>query len=74
MRLQVTGSSPTTVRAKVWRAATAEPASWTATATDATAGLQGAGGVKLYSYLSASATNAPVKVLVDDVKAIAATG
>ncbi|MFH4347080.1 hypothetical protein WAJ13_21740, partial [Acinetobacter baumannii] len=28
VRLQVTGTSPTTVRTKVWRSADAEPAAW----------------------------------------------
>ena len=45
LRLQVTGTSPTTVRAKVWLAGTAEPAAWLLTSTDSTAGLQAPGGV-----------------------------
>jgi PKD repeat protein len=60
LRLQVQGTGTTTIRAKVWRSGGAEPATWTATATDSTAALQAAGATGLYSYLSGSATNAPV--------------
>jgi hypothetical protein len=70
VRVQVYGAGPTTVRAKVWRAGTTEPAAWTKTVTDATAGYQGAGSVGLYVYLSGSASNAPITVSVDDFQAV----
>ncbi|MDH2428942.1 LamG-like jellyroll fold domain-containing protein [Sphaerisporangium sp. TRM90804] len=66
LRLAVTGTSPTTVAAKVWAAAGAEPASWQVSATDSTADLQVAGGAGFGTFLSGSATNAPVTVTVDD--------
>jgi hypothetical protein len=69
VRVQVTGTSPTTVRARVWRAADAEPATWQVVATDATAGLQAPGGIGTYLYLSSSASNAPLVVQLDDVVA-----
>ena len=47
VRVQVLGTSPTTVRAKAWLAAGAEPAGWTVTASDSTAGLQRPGSVGL---------------------------
>jgi PKD repeat protein len=62
VRLQVTGTGPTTVRVKVWAAGTTEPTAWQAVASDSTAGLQAAGGVGVAAYLSSSATNAPVTV------------
>ncbi|GAA1329463.1 vanadium-dependent haloperoxidase [Saccharothrix algeriensis] len=65
-RLQVTGTAPTTLRAKVWADGAAEPG-WQATATDPTGALQGAGSAGLLAYLSASVTNAPVTVTADDV-------
>ncbi|MBF4578194.1 LamG-like jellyroll fold domain-containing protein [Frigoribacterium sp. VKM Ac-2530] len=65
--LEVTGTSPTTVRAKVWAAGGTEPTAWAKTATDSTAGLQAAGRVGFHSYLSASATNAPVVSSWDDL-------
>ncbi|MFD3443753.1 PKD domain-containing protein [Microbacteriaceae bacterium 4G12] len=58
IRVQAFGVSPTTVRAKVWAAGTAEPDAWQASATDATAGLQVAGHIGLRSYLSGTATGA----------------
>ncbi|WDF34269.1 PKD domain-containing protein [Arthrobacter agilis] len=66
MRLQVTGTSPTTVRAKLWKVGTTEPADWTVTATDSTPVLQAPGSVGLRMYLSGSATNAPIIASFDD--------
>lgn len=66
LRVQAVGSSPTTVRAKVWSSTQAEPAAWQVTATDSSAGLQSAGGVGLRAYLSASATATPVTVRFDN--------
>lgn len=62
VRLQVTGTAPTTLRVKVWPAAGTEPAGWQLTGTDATAALQSAGSVGVNVFLSADATNAPVVV------------
>ncbi len=62
VRLVTTGVAPTTLRVKAWTVSTAEPAAWSVTATDTTAGLQAAGVVGSSAYLSASATNAPVVV------------
>ncbi|MEW2359031.1 LamG-like jellyroll fold domain-containing protein [Spirillospora sp. NPDC029432] len=73
MRLQVTGSGPTTLRAKVWADGAAEPG-WQLTGTDSTAGLQAAGSVGLRSYLAGNATNAPFALTVDDFTAIRVTG
>ncbi|WP_304412825.1 PKD domain-containing protein [Cellulomonas sp. HZM] len=67
VRLQVDGVSPTTVRAKVWRAGSDEPSTWFATGTDATDSLQVAGSVGITSYLSASAANGPVVFGYDDL-------
>ena len=52
---------------KVWRADAAEPASWQATATDSSTGLQAAGSVGFRNYLGSSATNAPIVQTVDDL-------
>ena len=43
VRMQVSGTSPTTLQAKVWKDGTAEPTSWQSTGTDTTASLQAAG-------------------------------
>jgi PKD repeat protein len=72
VRLQVTGTAPTQVRAKVWRLGNPEPVTWTVATTDATSGLQAAGGVGLQTYLSSSATAAPVTLSVDDLIVTAA--
>ncbi len=68
VRIQVTGTSPTTVRAKVWKFGGTEPAAWTRSATDATVGLQVVGSVGMYYYLSGSTTNGPVVFSTDGVE------
>ncbi len=69
MRVQVVGSNPTTVRAKLWRAGQAEPTAWQVTATDSTATLQTAGGVGFSLYLGGTATVVPVSARFDDFSA-----
>jgi PKD repeat protein len=67
VRMQVTGSSPTTLRGKVWKAGTAEPAAWQLTATDSTAELQDAGGVGYSLSLAGSVTTGANVVRLDDL-------
>jgi large repetitive protein len=69
VRLQVNGTSPTTVRAKVWKVGGLEPTGWQVSGTDSTAGLQSAGGLGLTSYTSGSSTTAPVSITFDDLRA-----
>lgn len=47
VRVQAIGTSPTTLRAKVWSGAGSEPDQWTVTASDDTDGLQRPGSVGL---------------------------
>jgi PKD repeat protein len=64
VRLQVTGTSPTTIRMKAWPADAAEPADWQVTATDSAAALQADGSVGLRAYVSGSSTTLPVTASV----------
>ncbi|MEO8246780.1 MAG: PKD domain-containing protein [Chloroflexota bacterium] len=66
VRSQFTGTSPTTIRVKVWTGAT-EPAAWTYTGTDSTAALQVAGGIGLRTYLAADAATIPVNITWDEL-------
>lgn len=68
LRTQATGTSPTTVRARIWFEGDPEPTTWHVQATDATAGWQSAGGVAVFGYMSSSAT-APITVRIDDLAA-----
>jgi hypothetical protein len=43
VRVQAVGASPTTIRAKAWKATAAEPAAWAAEKTDSTLGPPTAG-------------------------------
>jgi hypothetical protein len=67
VRFQVTGTSTVSLKGKLWKAGTTEPAAWQVSATDATSPLVAAGGVALYPYLSGTATNAPVVVGFDNL-------
>ena len=69
VRAQAVQTSPTstTVRAKVWKTGTAEPAAWQRSVADTTAGLQAAGHVGFGSYVASAATNGPITVAVDQL-------
>ena len=69
IRLQVTGTSPTTLRARVWKDGTAEPATWQATGTDTASAMQAAGSIGLMSYLSGTSTALPAVTRFDDLSA-----
>ncbi|WP_435094772.1 PKD domain-containing protein [Clavibacter michiganensis] len=66
VRVLTTGTSPTTLNAKVWPVGQAEPTAWTATTTGTAAALQAAGTVGIQTYLSSSAT-AGVTTRIDDL-------
>ena len=68
-RLQVTGASPTTVRLRVWKTGTAEPATWQLTSTDSTPTLQALGAIGLQNYVSSGSTVTPVTLRVSNVSA-----
>jgi PKD repeat protein len=67
VRLEVSGTGTTTIRAKVWLGGTTEPTAWTVSTTDTTAGLQAPGSIALAAYASGTATNAPQTVSFDDL-------
>ncbi|WP_207345149.1 PKD domain-containing protein [Arthrobacter sp. E3] len=69
LRLQVTGSSPTTISAKVWKTGTVEPATWQLNSTDSTAALQAPGAIGIYTYLSTSGAPNPATVTFDNLQA-----
>ena len=69
VRFTVTGSSPTTLKVKVWADGTPEPAAYNLTATDSDPSVQGAGGVGVRAYIGAASTDAPVLFSIDDFRA-----
>jgi PKD repeat protein len=64
VRMQVTGTNPTTLALKVWPASQTEPTTWQTTATDSFAALQNPGAVGLSIYVASNLTNAPETVRV----------
>ncbi len=73
VRAQATGTGPTTLRVKVWKKGSAEPAAWQVVVTDSTAGLQAPGSIGLFPFLNSSATNAPIQARYDDLRAAIAS-
>ena len=65
LKFEVTGTSPTLLRAKVWTGGT-EPAGWQWQTTDSTAGLQVPGHTGVAGMLAPNTTNAPAVVSFDD--------
>jgi hypothetical protein len=55
VRVEATGSDPTTIRARVWPVGQAEPAGWQLSVVDWSGALQGAGAVGLGWLLDATA-------------------
>ncbi len=56
LRVQATGASPTTIRARAWGSGTAEPSSWQVTTTSSTAGLQTTGSVGIRTVVTGTLT------------------
>ena len=70
VRFQAAGTSSTSLRAKVWKVGATEPATWIVSTLDARAGMQTPGGVGLWTYLSSTATNAPLSLRIDNVRLV----
>jgi PKD repeat protein len=69
-RFQVSGSTSTTARAKVWRAGASEPPAWTLSNTAAApVALQSAGDLGVLVYISGSWSGPAPVVAVDDLQA-----
>ncbi|CAN5125372.1 hypothetical protein BH09ACT1_BH09ACT1_13530 [soil metagenome] len=69
VRVQATGTSPTTLRARTWAAGTTEPTTWQVSTTDASTAIQAAGSVGLKGYLSSSVTNGPFTTRIGEFTA-----
>ncbi len=66
LRFVASGASPTSLAFTVWNVGATEPAPQV-TASDSTAGLQGAGDVALRAYASSGVTNGPLTTVWDDL-------
>jgi PKD repeat protein len=71
VRLQVSGTSPTTVAARMWRDGVAEPTAWQLTATDRTDGFQQPGSIGVRGTMSSAATTPRIRMTITDFQAIA---
>jgi PKD repeat protein len=61
IRVQATGASPTTLKAKFWVEGTAEPADWALNLTDNGTGYQVPGAVGFWAYATSSAVTSVVR-------------
>lgn len=66
LRLQLQGTSPTAVRAKLWLDGGAEPGSWQIDITDTNATLQTSGGAGIRGFLGAAYSGSTSQLEVDD--------
>ena len=73
VRFQASGTSSTSLRAKVWKVGSTEPAAWIVSTIDARAGMQTSGAVGLWTYLSSTATNAPLVLRIDNLRLVRAS-
>ena len=69
VRLQISGTNPTTIRAKTWGEGWKEPPDWQVTVTDSQAELQTAGSVGIRSFIGSAASNLPVVYTYDSLTA-----
>lgn len=69
MRFQTSGSSPTTLKAKLWEDGWKEPLDWQTTATDSESILQSASYIGLKNFVGSGATNTPIVFTFDDYTA-----
>jgi lysophospholipase L1-like esterase len=65
LRIQAQGASPTTLRIRVWRVGTTEPATWAVVTTNKTAAYQTAGSIGAVAFSTSAAT-----VRFDDLVAV----
>jgi PKD repeat protein len=68
LRMQATGTSPVTLKARVWKANTAEPTTWAVTSTSTASGLNQAGSVGVSTNASNSGNNSATVVTFDQVR------
>lgn len=74
VRVQAFGAAPTTLRAKVFAVTDAEPTAWALTAVDARPSLQQQGGIAVKGYVSRTATDPPVTITFDNLRATTVQG
>ncbi|MDM7830681.1 PKD domain-containing protein, partial [Cellulomonas edaphi] len=70
VRVQATGTNPTTVRAKAWAAGTTEPSAWQVSQTSSAVGAQSAGSIGLSAYVASNVTAAPVTVSYSNLSVV----
>ena len=67
LAFKVTGTAPTSLSVKLWKASDTEPVAWALTRSDSTLALQSPGSVGLHIYVPASAAAYPVKISFADL-------
>ncbi|WP_082498515.1 LamG domain-containing protein [Plantibacter sp. Leaf314] len=68
--VKASGTSPTTLGAKVWKTGTTEPSAWQLSGTDTDATMQATGQIGLISYLSNSSASATAKLRIEQFTSV----
>ena len=72
VKVEVSGTSPTTVKVKAWLNSDPEPTTWQITSTDSASAMQVAGSVGFKASVSASSTNPTTRFIFDNYTVTAA--
>lgn len=73
VRMSVTGTAPTELRAKIWRVGQAEPSAWQVTTSDTNTSVPSTGSLMLAGYLSGSTSNGSTELSFDNVRVVTTT-
>ena len=71
VKVEVSGTSPTTVKVKAWLNSNPEPTTWQISSTDSTSAMQVAGPVGFKASVSASSTNPTTRFIFDNYEVTA---
>ena len=72
VKVEVSGTSPTTVKVKAWLNSEPEPTTWQISSTDSTSAMQVAGPVGFKASVSATSTNPTTRFIFDNYTVTAA--
>ncbi|WP_284549728.1 PKD domain-containing protein [Aestuariimicrobium sp. T2.26MG-19.2B] len=71
VKVEVSGTNPTTVKVKAWLNAGTEPTAWQITSTDSTSTMQVAGSVGVKATVGSTSTNPSTRFIFDNYKVTA---
>jgi hypothetical protein len=70
VKVEVSGTTPTTVKVKAWLDGASEPSGWQITATDSTSALQAAGSIGIRTVVGSASTVSSTAVKFDNYQVV----